>query len=64
MPMYRILLLCLGWGCCYLELLDQLQKQICTAVDPTLAVSLEALTHCQCVASLKAHCKIQDNFGS
>ena len=62
--MYRILLSRLGWGCCYLELLDQLQKQICRTVDPPLAASLEALAHCQCVASLKAHPKIQDNFGN
>ena len=30
---------------CYLELLDELQKQICRTVDPSLAASLEPLAH-------------------
>ena len=38
--------------CCYLELLDKLQKRICRTVGPSLAASLEPLAHCQNVASL------------
>ena len=38
--------------CCYLELLDKLQKQICRTVGPSLAASLEHLTHHRNVASL------------
>ena len=41
-----------GAPSCYLELLDKLQKQICRAVGPSLAASLEPLAHCQNVASL------------
>ena len=37
---------------CYLELLDKLQKRICMAVCPSLAVSLEPFAHCRNVASL------------
>ena len=37
---------------CYLELLDKLQNPICRTVDPSLAVSLEILNHCQNVVSL------------
>ena len=37
---------------CYLDLLDKLQKQICGAVGPSLAASLEPLAHLQNVASL------------
>ena len=37
---------------CYLELLDKLQKRICRTVDPSLAVSLEALAHRRNVDSL------------
>ena len=37
---------------CYLDLLDKLQKRICRIVGPSLAASLEALAHCQNVASL------------
>ena len=36
----------------YLELLDKLQKQICRTVGPSLAASLEPLTHRRNVASL------------
>ena len=36
----------------YLELLDKLQKQICRAVGPSLAASLEPLAHCRNVANL------------
>ena len=35
-----------GAPSCYLELLDKLQKQICRAVGPSLAASLEPLAHC------------------
>ena len=41
-----------GAPSCYLELLDKLQKQICRAVGPSLAASLEPLAHCRNVASL------------
>ena len=37
---------------CYLELLDNLQKQICRTVCLSLASSLEPVAHCQNVASL------------
>ena len=37
---------------CYLELLDKLQKRICSTVGPSFAASLEPLGHCQNVASL------------
>ena len=36
---------------CYLELLDKLQKWICRAVGPSLAISLEPLGPWQNVAS-------------
>ena len=55
MAMYGILLSCLGGHVipsCYLELLDKLQEQICRAVGPSLAASLEPLDHHQNVASL------------
>ena len=42
-----------GAPSCYLELLGQLQKWICRTVGSSLAVSLEPLTHCQNVASLR-----------
>ena len=35
-----------GAPSCYLELLDQLQKQICMTVGPSLAASLETLAYC------------------
>ena len=41
-----------GVPSCYLELLDKLQKRTCRIVSPSLAVSLEPLTHCQNVASV------------
>ena len=41
-----------GTPSCYLELLDKLQKQICSTVSPSLASSLEPLAHCRDVASL------------
>ena len=36
-----------GAPCCYLELLDKLQKWICRTVGPSLAASLEPLAHFQ-----------------
>ena len=41
-----------GAPSCYLELLDKLQKWVYGTVGPSLAASLEPLTHCQNVASL------------
>ena len=35
-----------GAPSCYLELLDKLQKRIFRTVGPSLAASLEPLTHC------------------
>ena len=46
---------CHAWAStpsCYLELLDNIQKQICTTVCPSLASSLEAVAHHQNEASL------------
>ena len=46
---------CHAWAgapSCYLDLLDKLQKWICRIVGPSLAASLEPLTHCRNVASL------------
>ena len=40
----------------YMELLDKLQKWICRTVGPSLAASLEPLTHCRNVASLSLFC--------
>ena len=37
---------------CYVELLDKLQKRICRTASPSLAASLERLTHRRNVASL------------
>ena len=42
-----------GAPSCYLELLDKLQKLICKTVGPSLAVSLETLTHPQNVTGLR-----------
>ena len=41
-----------GASSCYLELLDKLQNQICRAVGPSLAFSLEPLAHHQNIANL------------
>ena len=41
-----------GAPSCYLELLDKLQKQICTTVGPSLAISFEPLADHWNVASL------------
>ena len=46
-----------GAPSCYLELLDELQKQICRTVGPSLAASLEPLAHHQNVASLSLFCR-------
>ena len=46
---------CHAWAgapSCYLELLDELPKQICGTVGPSLAASLEPLAHRRNVASL------------
>ena len=45
-----------GTSSCFLEFLDKLQEQICRAVGPLLAASLEPLTHCRNVASLSLFC--------
>ena len=34
-----------GASCCYLEMLGKQQKQICRTIGPSLAASLEPLTH-------------------
>ena len=39
-------------SCCYLELLDKLQKRICRTVGPSLAASLDPLAYRRNVASL------------
>ena len=41
-----------GAPCCYLELLDKLQKQISQTVGPSFAASLEPLAYCGNMASL------------
>ena len=41
---------------CYLELLDNLQKQICRTVGPSLAASAEPLAHRRNVVSLSLFC--------
>ena len=41
-----------GAPSCYLDLLEKLQKRICRIVGPSLAASLEPLTHCRNVARL------------
>ena len=41
-----------GAPSCYFELLDKLQKRICTTVGPSLAASLEPLAHRRNVAIL------------
>ena len=41
-----------GAPSCHLELLDKLQKRICRTVGPSLAASLEPLSHCRNLASL------------
>ena len=46
-----------GATSCYLELLDKLQKRICLTFLPSLATSLEPLSHHQNVASLSLFCR-------
>ena len=46
---------------CYSELLDKLQKRICTAFGPSLAASLEPLAHRRNAASLSLFYRY--NFG-
>ena len=41
-----------GAPICYLELLDKLQKRICSTGDPSIAASLEPMAHRRNVASL------------
>ena len=46
---------CQDWAgapSCYFELLDKLQKWICTTVGPSLVASLESMAHRRGVASL------------
>ena len=50
--LWKISLIWAGAPSCYLELLDKLEKQICRTVGPSLAASLEFLSHCRNVASL------------
>ena len=46
-----------GAGSCYLELLDQLQKQLYKTVGPSIAASLDPLAHRRNVASLYLFCR-------
>ena len=56
---------CMEYCCCvwagapswYLELLDKLEKRICRTVGPSLAASLEPLTHRWNMASLSLYCR-------
>ena len=50
-----------GAPSCYLQLLDYLQKRICSAMGLSLAVSLEPLAHCRNVTSLSLFYRY--NFG-
>ena len=49
---WKILLSSMSWYSCYLELLDNLQKQIYRTVGSSLAAFLEPLVYCWNVASL------------
>ena len=40
-----------------LEILDELQKQLCRSVDPSLAASLEPFAHCWNKVSLRFFCR-------
>ena len=42
-----------GAASCYLEFVDKLQKRICWTVSPSLAASLEPLSHGRNVISLR-----------
>ena len=46
-----------GASSCYLGFLEKLQKRICRTVVPSLAASLEPLTHRRNVASLSLFCR-------
>ena len=46
-----------GASSCYLELFDKLQKRICRTVSPSLALSLEPLSHRRNVTSLSLFCR-------
>ena len=46
-----------GAPSCYLELLDKLQKRICSTVGPSLATYLEPLAHRRNVASVSLFCR-------
>ena len=46
-----------GAPSCYLDLLGKLQKQICSIVGPSLAASLEPLSHCRNLGSLSLFCR-------
>ena len=46
-----------GASSCYLGLFDKLQKRICRTVSPSLALSLEPLSHRRNVASLSLFCR-------
>ena len=41
-----------GAPSCYLELLDKLQRKICSTVGPSLAASLQSLAHHENVTSI------------
>ena len=51
-----------GAPICYLELLYELQKQICWIVGPSFASSFEPLIHCGKVASLKWDSHLQKDL--
>ena len=51
-----------GAPICYLELLYELQKQICWIVGPSFASSFEPLIHCGKVASLKRDSHLPKRF--
>ena len=46
-----------GAPCCYLELLDNLQRRICRAVGPSLAASFEPLARRRNMACLMLFCR-------
>ena len=45
-----------GAPSCYLDMLDKLQKRLCKTDSPSLATSLETLSHCGNVAILSLFC--------
>ena len=52
-----------GAPCCYLELLNKLQNQICRTAGPFFAASLEPLAHRQNMASLSLFYRYYYYFG-